>query len=219
MFWTIVAYFAWHSLHARVEANWFAPVYPAFVIAAAVAAHLVEWQLRWQRVADFCRRWAVPSGVVLFVLLVVQANTGILSGYRRDATVRSVGVGWREVAAEIEAVRVRVGATCVIALDYATTGWLAFYLPSGTCVAQFRQRIRWVNMPEPDAVQLAGKLLYVYQGWLGDAPILKDRFVRIDRVSEVQRKRGPLVIETFVLDRLEGSKGEVFDRSPPPEIQ
>ena len=31
MFWTIVAYFIWHSLHARVEANWFAPVYPAFV--------------------------------------------------------------------------------------------------------------------------------------------------------------------------------------------
>src|SRR5665647_2097416 len=39
MFWTIVAYFIWHSLHARVEANWFAPVYPAFAIAAAVAAH------------------------------------------------------------------------------------------------------------------------------------------------------------------------------------
>src|SRR5215831_2594185 len=42
-FWTIVAYFVWHSLHARVEANWFAPVYPAFAIAAAVAAHLTKW--------------------------------------------------------------------------------------------------------------------------------------------------------------------------------
>src|SRR3954471_6344662 len=29
IFWVIVLYFAWHSLHARVEANWFAPVYPA----------------------------------------------------------------------------------------------------------------------------------------------------------------------------------------------
>src|ERR1700732_4707027 len=37
-FWTIVAYFIWHSLHARVEANWFAPVYPMFAIAAAGAA-------------------------------------------------------------------------------------------------------------------------------------------------------------------------------------
>src|SRR5262249_30194298 len=32
MFWTVVAYFVWHSLHARVEANWFAPVYPAFAV-------------------------------------------------------------------------------------------------------------------------------------------------------------------------------------------
>src|ERR1700756_4524653 len=34
MFWTVTLYFVWHSLHARVEANWFAPVYPPFVIAA-----------------------------------------------------------------------------------------------------------------------------------------------------------------------------------------
>ena len=116
MFWVIVAYFVWHSLHARVEANWFAPVYPAFAIAAAVAAHLVEWEPRWQRLVDFCRRWAAPGGVLMFVLLVVQADTGVLSGYRRDATVRSVGVGWRETADGIEAVRARVGATCVLAL-------------------------------------------------------------------------------------------------------
>src|SRR3954469_4767591 len=178
MFWVIVAYFVWHSLHARVEANWFAPVYPAFVIAAAVAAHLVEWEPRRQRVVDFCRRWAAPGGVLMFVLLVVQADSGVLSGYRRDATVRSVGIGWRETAAAIEAVRARTGATCVLASDYGTTGWLAFYLPKGTCVAQQNQRIRWVNMPEPDAAQLAGPLLYVREAFPGDAP-LQDMFARV----------------------------------------
>ena len=86
----------------------------------------------------------------MFALLIVQANTGVLSGYRRDATVRSVGVGWRELAGGIEAVRIRTGAACVLAPDYGTTGWLAFYLPKGTCVVQPTQRIRWVNMPEPD---------------------------------------------------------------------
>jgi 4-amino-4-deoxy-L-arabinose transferase-like glycosyltransferase len=218
MFWTIVAYFAWHALHARVEANWFAPVYPAFAIAAAVAAHIVEWQPRWQRVADFCRRWAVPAGVVMFVLLVVQADTGILSGYRRDATVRSVGVGWRETAAEIEAARVRTGATCVFASDYGTTGWLVFYLPKGTCVAQQNQRIRWVNMPEPDPAQLAGPLLYVREVW-PDRPPLPDMFARVEKVGKVQRKRGPLVIETYALHLLFEPKYGVFDRSPPPEMQ
>ena len=109
MFWTIVVYFIWHSLHARVEANWFAPVYPVFAIAAAVAANLTRWDRYQQRVVDFCRRWAAPTGILMFALLIVQANTGVLSGYRRDATVRSVGVGWRELADGIEAVRARVG--------------------------------------------------------------------------------------------------------------
>src|ERR1700694_3764238 len=160
-FWTIVAYFIWHSLHARVEANWFAPVYPAFAIAAAVAANLTRWDERQQRVVDFCLRWAAPTGVLMFALLIVQANTGALSGYRRDATVRSVGVGWRELADEIEAVRAREGASCVLALDYGTTSWLTFYLPKGSCVAQRGQRFRWVDMPEPDPALLKGKLLYV----------------------------------------------------------
>ena len=109
----------------------------------------------------------------MFVLLVVQADTGVLSGYRRDATVRSVGVGWRETAAAIEAARARTGATCVLASDYGTTGWLAFHLPKGTCVAQQSQRIRWVNMPEPDAAQLAGPLLYVREAFPGDAPFCR----------------------------------------------
>jgi 4-amino-4-deoxy-L-arabinose transferase-like glycosyltransferase len=218
-FWTIVLYFVWHSLHARVEANWFAPVYPAFAIAAAVAAHLAPWGAPQQRAVDFCRRWAAPTGVVMFVVLILQANTGVLSGYRRDATVRSVGVGWRELAGEIEAVRARVGASCVLAPDYGTTGWLAFYLPKGTCVVQPTQRIRWVNMPEPDPAWLAGKLLYVDEARPGGRPYLNEAFTRVERVAELKRMRGPLTIETYALDLLQGPKREVLDRSPPPELQ
>lgn len=216
--WTIVAYFIWHSLHARVEANWFAPVYPAFAIAAAVAAN-PRWDLRQQRIVDFCLRWAAPTGILMFALLIVQANTGFLSGYRRDATVRSVGVGWRELASEIEAVRARVGASCVLAPDYGTTGWLAFYLPKGSCVAQQNQRIRWVNMPEPDALKLSGKLLYVDELRTAGQPFLKDLFARVERVAELKRRRGPLVVETYAIDLLEGPNDSVLDRSPPPELE
>jgi len=220
MFWTIVAYFAWHSLHARVEANWFAPVYPAFAVAAAVAANLTPWEGWRKELADFCRRWAAPSGIVLFALLIVQANTGMLSGYRRDATVRSVGVGWPEIAREIEATRLRVGATCVLAPDYGTTSWLAFYLPKGSCVAQQAQRIRWVNAPEPAAASPQGKLLYVDDAVPGGRPFLKDFFARVEKVGEVHRKRGPLVVETYLLELLEQPKGgDPFDRTPPPELQ
>ncbi len=218
-FWTIVAYFIWHSLHARVEANWFAPVYPAFAIAAAVAAILIRWDSRRQRIVDFCLRWASPAGILMFALLILQANTGVLTGYRRDATVRSVGVGWRELAGQIEAVRARVGAACVLAPDYGTTGWLAFYLPKGSCVVQPSQRIRYVNMPEPDPALLAGKLLYVDEARPGGRPYLTEMFARVERVAELPRKRGPLTIETYALDLLEGAKGDVLNRSPPPELE
>jgi 4-amino-4-deoxy-L-arabinose transferase-like glycosyltransferase len=218
-FWTIVVYFIWHSLHARVEANWFAPVYPAFAIAAAVAANLTRWDGGQQRVVDFCLRWAAPTGIVMFALLMVQANTGVLTGYRRDATVRSVGVGWRELAGGIEAVRARTGAACVLAPDYGTTGWLAFYLPKGTCVVQPDQRIRWVNMPEPDPALLAGKLLLVSEAFPGGWTPLNEAFARADQVAQLKRMRGPLIVETYALTLLEGAKGEVLDRSPPPELE
>jgi 4-amino-4-deoxy-L-arabinose transferase-like glycosyltransferase len=219
MFWTITLYFLWHSLHARVEANWFAPVYPAFAIAGAVAAQLARWETGLQRVADFCLRWAPHVGILMFVLLLVQANTGVLTGYRRDATVRSVGVGWRELAGGIEEARKRVGATCVLAPDYGTTSWLAFYLPRGTCVAQQIQRFRWVNMREPDAAMLAGPLLYVDEVRPAGLPSLKGSFARIERIAELPRKRGPLTIETYALDLLVGPKGDVLDHSAPPELQ
>lgn len=219
MLWTIVAYFIWHSLHARVEANWFAPVYPAFAVAAAVGVHLTRWDKYRQRLAEFCLRWALPVGVVLFALLILQANTGVLTGYRRDATVRSVGVGWRELAGAIEAVRLRTGATCVLARDYGTTGWLAFYLPKGSCVVQPTERVRWVNMPEPSAAQLSGKLLFVDDALPGARSWQWDNFAGVERVAELKRMRGPLVIETYGIDLLEGAKGSVLDRSPPPELQ
>src|SRR3954447_9584670 len=216
-FWTITLYFVWHSLHSRVEANWFGPVYPAFAIAAAAAANLMRWSSRAQRAIDFCLRWAAPSGIVMFALVILQANTGVLTGYRRDASVRSVGIGWRELAVEIEAVHAREGAGCVLALDYGTTSWLAFYLPKGTCVAQRGQRFRWVNMPEPDPALLKGKLLYVDEA-REDQPLLKKDFARVQKVAEVRRMRGPLLIETMEVDVLEGPKGDVFDRAAPPEL-
>ena len=219
MFWTITLYFIWHSLHARVEANWFAPVYPAFAIAAAAAAHLIQWERYQQRVVNFCLRWAAPTGILMFAALIVQANTGALSGFRRDATVRSVGVGWKTLAADIEAVRARSGASCVLAPDYGTASWLMFYLPKGTCVVQPTQRIRWVNMGEPDPAKLSGRLLLVDEVRPAPIPYVKETFNKVERVAELKRMRGPLVVETYGLDLLEGQKRAVLDNSPPPELQ
>ncbi|MGC2776868.1 MAG: glycosyl transferase, partial [Bradyrhizobium sp.] len=150
--------------------------------------------------------------------LIVQANTGWLSGYRRDATVRSVGVGWRPLAAAIEAARVRAGASCVLAMDYGTTAWLSFYLPPGTCVLQPIQRIRWVNFPEPDPKQLAGTLLFLDEAQIGLRFYVSNTFTGIVKVGEAERRRGPLTIETYAFYAVSQPKREVIDRTPPPEL-
>ncbi len=145
MFWTIVAYFVWHSLQPRVGAGWFAPVYPAFVVAADDAPHRTMGArgratdtVSPSAYGDPCSRHAHQLNLPHWSL---QASTGVLSDYRRDATVRSVGVGWRAVADEIEAVRL-AGATCSATITAG--GWLAFYLPRGTCALMQRSsRIRW----------------------------------------------------------------------------
>ena len=51
-------------------------------------------------------------------------------------------------------------------------------------------------------------------------PFLKNHFGRVEKVGEVRRKRGPLVVETYLLELLEEPKaGDPLDRSPPPELQ
>jgi 4-amino-4-deoxy-L-arabinose transferase-like glycosyltransferase len=215
MVWIITGYFIWHAVHSRVEANWLGPIYPAFAIAAAVAATIAPWGPRARRVVDFGARWALPSGVLIFLLAVLQANTGVLTGFRRDATVRSVGVGVPEMAREIERVRLRLGASCVLADDYGTTSWLMFYLPKDTCVAQRGHRFRWQNFPEPSPAQLAAPLLLVGATLIPGLPNLTAGFARVEQLSPVSRRRGPLVIEEVSLVLLSGPRFDLFDRRPP----
>jgi hypothetical protein len=211
----VVLYFGVHSLHAEVHPDYPSTTYPAFAIAAAVAVHLMMWSDRWQRLVDISFRWAVPGGIAMFLLLMVQINLGWLTGYYRDPWVKITAVGFQNVADEIMSVRDRTGASCILAGDFGTTAWLMFYLPAGSCVAQRGERIRWVNMLDPASALLQGKLLFVsanfpawrYLGYHYRTP-----------VARLERKRGPTVIESYELVLLEAQSGDVFDRHPPPEL-
>jgi hypothetical protein len=217
MVWTVALYFAVHSLHAEVHPDYLSMIYPAFALAAAVAVHLVVWRRHWQLLVDFSRRWAVPGSLAMFLLLVLQINTGLLSGNRIDPWVKITAVGFRDVAGQIASVRDRLGASCVLVGDFGTTAWLMFYLPEGSCVAQRNERIRWVNAPEPDAALLRGKLLFVavnYPAWR----YLGYHTMQNKPVAQLERKRGGTVIERYELMLLDAQAGDVFDRSLPPEL-
>ncbi|RTL51118.1 MAG: glycosyltransferase family 39 protein [Bradyrhizobiaceae bacterium] len=213
---TLFCYMAWHSFHERVEGNWLAPVYPAFAIAAAYAAYGTGWTGRLQKLVHGCRRSALAVGIILFALLILQLCTGIFTLFKRDGSVRAVGIGWPAMARDIEAAREVLGATCVLANDYGTTSMLMFYLPKGSCIAQYSGRIRWENLPEPDDALLRGRVLMV--GMRNADTILQDKYARTERLQDLTRTRLGAVIETYELDLLERAKGATLDRSPPPEI-
>jgi hypothetical protein len=53
----------------------------------------------------------------------------------------------------------------------------------------------------------------------GTSRYLDETFSHVERVAELPRKRGPLTIETYGLDLLDGAKRDVLDNSPPPELE
>jgi 4-amino-4-deoxy-L-arabinose transferase-like glycosyltransferase len=213
---TLVCYLVWHSFHERVEGNWLSPVYPAFAIAAAYAAYGTTWTAGVQRMADRSRRTALPVGVVLFLILILQLHSGIFSGFKRDPAARTVGVGWPLMAHDVQAASEALGATCVLASNYGTTSMLMFYLPKGSCVAQYGDRIRWENWSEPEDALLRSKVLMV--GMKDADQILRDKYQRTERLQDLVRTRNGVAMETFELDLLEGAQGDTLDRSPPPEL-
>jgi 4-amino-4-deoxy-L-arabinose transferase-like glycosyltransferase len=218
MIWPLVAYFLWHSLHARVEGNWFGPVYPAFAIVAAVAAEKIDWHGWMRPLVKISNRTAIPFGVGLVLLVAAQAMWGVIP-LRVDPTARLLGVGWRELASEIEAVRARLGARCVIGTNYGIVSWLTFYLPPGTCVVQINERMRWVNTPEPSPDLFMGKVLFVGDANFGASDMLRERYAQLEPQGTVARERNGRAIETYRIDLAEGLKGDPLDRTPPPELR
>jgi 4-amino-4-deoxy-L-arabinose transferase-like glycosyltransferase len=214
MVWPIFLYFMWHSLHQRVQGDWLGPVYPAFAIVAAVAAEDMNWQGFSLRVVDISRRWAIATGVALFALAAVQANFGLIPLGRRDPTAHLLAVGWRGLAADIDAIRARLDAKCIITTSYAVTAWLAYYLPPGTPVVQINQRIRWVNMPEPPSSLLAGRVLYVAgpDGRNRGADLVRARYRRVEPVAELTRMRRGTAVDTYHVDLAETLQGDALDR-------
>jgi 4-amino-4-deoxy-L-arabinose transferase-like glycosyltransferase len=215
MTWPLLVYFLWHSLHARVEGNWLGPIYPAFAITAAVAASEIDWRGVMRPVVDISRWLAVPFGVGLFVLAGLQAVVGVLP-LHRDPTARLLGVGWRDLAGEIEAARTRLGARCVIVSNYGIASWLSFYSPQ-TPVVQINERARWVNWPEPSPALFADKVLYVGDANLDATGTLRAMYARVEPQGQLSRRRGD-IIESYRLDLAEGLKGDPLDRTPPPEL-
>ena len=219
LFWPLAIYFVWHSLNSRVEGNWTAPLIPAFAIAAAVAGDKIEWRGGWERLAAWSRRLAVPVALSLAGFTYLQAVFGLIAAGVADPTARQLGAGWPALAAQIEALRREAGARAVLGTNYGTVAWLTFYLPPDAPVVQVNERIRWVDAPQPDAALSFGALLYVCRAPCAEVATVTGKFERAAGPQTLPRIRRGVVIEDYLVWRLDGLRGELLDRSPPPELR
>jgi hypothetical protein len=211
MVWPIVLYFVWHTFHGRVEGNWPEPIYVPFVIAAAVAAERVKFDRTWAPVAAWSQRLAVPVGLGIAACLYLQAVFGVLPLGHADPTARALGAGWKELATKLDDVRTRIGAPIVLTSEYGIAGWLQFYLPSHPTVAQFNERVRYIDLPQPDPALFRGTSMYVcktpcYAVWQ-----LRQRFSNVDLVTTLPRERHGVIIDGYSAYSLSGPTGQVLD--------
>lgn len=209
MVWPITIYFAWHSLHGRVEGNWPEPIYPAFVIAAAVAVESVTWRGVWAGVELWSRRLAVPVGLGIAFCIYLQAAFAVIPLNGVDPTAQNLGAGWKQLAAKMDQLRIEMGAPVVLTINQRVTGWLAFYLPSRPPVEQINYRIRWVNAPEPDPALFRGTMMAVC---IHDCDaMLRGRFESVERVTTLIRSRRGVPIDDYSVYRLTGPIGPPLD--------
>ena len=192
-------YFAFHATHARVEANWLAPLYPAgIVLAAETAARAgAGWRL-------WAARLAAPLGLAATALGAAQAIYAPLPLGERDPTARMAG--WSDLAASVSALAHSQNATNVLTQGYALTAEMKNYGPADLAFEQPDERVRWSAMETP--APLVSPALAIAREGTAFADTLKARFRVVTPLAPVQRSRVGRVVETYDVWRVEGPLGD-----------
>lgn len=204
-------YLGYHSLHSRVQANWPAPLFPAFAMMAAVfVTSRPASPALWQRLAQ--------AGVVLglAVAVVVQLHavwplTGTFA--RKDPTFQLRG--WPEIGQEVKELAEREGAGFVATTSYGLNGQLDFLMKDDLPVFQLTERIRYVMQPAPDMSLFDGPGLYVAEKRRNREGDLRQSFANVEEVAELTRKVKDVPLEKLVVYKVEGRVGPVFEPVDP----
>ena len=201
-----MAYFAWHSLHDRVQGNWPSFLYPGLAVAAAaVYLNLPENS----RILTLLRRLTIPLAALLVTGIYSQALFDVIPGVR-DPVSRLLAYGMDRVVGDIDGWRAQEHATAIVTTNYALTGWLSFYLPGHPPVIQLNERSRYLNEAPPDSRLFRGPLIYVSQVRNEKLDYLSRRFAHVAPLGRVLRTRNGAKIDEYAIYRLDGPTGEVL---------
>lgn len=202
-----LAYFLMHALHARVQANWLAPLYPSFAICAALAAHVLISR-QWSRSV---RLGGIALGCLITSLIYVHAFHPLsIAQLRRDPTDQMRG--WAELASAVDRIRIENHASWVSTSSYATTGQLAFALKGRTEVHQLNERQRYLNLPRPSDSLLASPAIYVELKRRERPELLQERFQAVRKLGDFKRPTGVSSFESYAVYLISKPVGEVLRR-------
>jgi hypothetical protein len=208
----VLIYFLWHSLHERVQGNWPECITPALVCLASLAVELLPRRSgQGASVARWSKRLAAPVALGLAALVYAQGLFAALPLGRRDPTSRLLGVGWPELARQIDSLREQADARVLLATDYTTVSVLTYYLPSHTPVEQINERVRWANEPPPPAALFDQPMLYVCKAPCRYLDGLPRRFVQVGLLGTRARMRGSAIVEQYSVYRVAGQRRPTLD--------
>jgi len=194
-----------HGLHARVQANWPAPLYPMLALCAAialcsVAAKQVRQRLEWG---------ALVVGFALSGLIYAHALHPIVHGPGIGDPTSQMR-GWAELAAGVEKLQRAHGAGWIATSSYATTGQLAFQLKSGPPVVQLNERVRYAHLPPVEDRIIRAPAIYIELERNLVMGMLKDRFASITQLGTLTRRYRDNVLDRYVVYRVADPIGPIL---------
>lgn len=202
-----LAYLLYHALHSRVQANWPAPLFPAFAIMAGVfVTSLRENKTLWRKVAVA----GVAIGLLTAVIVQVHAVhpvTGQLA--RKDPTFQLRG--WDEIGAALADLAEQEQAAFVLTTSYGLNGQASYLMKDRLPVHQTTERIRYIMMPGPDEMLFEKPGLYITERRRNRAGDLERAFETVEELAVLERKVKGVPLEKLLVYRVDGLKGSVFE--------
>lgn len=210
----LVLYMAVHSLHANVQGNWPAPVYPSLALMAAIALEQAGHRRKtWQETA--------AHFVLAFGLAVTLATLTVLAIADRIAIPSKMPVdriaGWSALADGVATRATALGASWIATTDYGTTGELAYHLDGRDRVISVAQRPRYAfTALNRSVVTTPGLLVTAHR----DADRLYAAcFASMRPAGTIDRQREGFPLERFWLFEVDGGKANLIDRGCDTEAQ
>lgn len=187
-----------HALHARVQAHWPAPIYPALATIAAFAAEGSDLRAGWRWI-----RSAVPwLGFGLTSLLLIHLALPATDVLRKDPT-RQLRQ-WPQFAGRVERLRLTSGANWVGTTSYGAAAQLQAQGRIAAPVMQVTERERYGFLPPALRTPAKGPGLVVDLGRRLDADTLGACFEQVTPLGRIVRQPGASGV--YAVYRVEGWK-------------